>query len=442
MTKQRGTPFSSFVIRHSTLERSDSSFVISARDRVTTRRSEWIVVDPVNAQIDRVLRDVVALRHDLHAHPELGFEVERTADRVAEVLGSLDGFDVRTGVGKTGVVATLNRKSSGPTVALRADMDALPIEEKTGCHYASTVPGRMHACGHDGHTSCLLGAAMVLSRRVGDLSGPVRFIFQPAEETDGGGRYMCEQGALDDPAASVVFALHGWPELPVGAVGLRSGPAMAASNPFSVRIHGAGGHAATPHRTIDPIVTAARIIDGLQTVVSRSTRPDDPVVVTVGQLHAGSAANVIPDEAWMEGTIRTVQAETRERVVGLVRRIIEHTAQAHGATAEVNIIEGYPALVNDPGLADFAVGVARDSFGHENVSTGLAISMGTEDFAYYAQRVPAVMIRLGLRPTDAKTCPALHTPHFDFNDEALPIGIRLFVALVLQIRTHNAAFQR
>jgi amidohydrolase len=260
----------------------------------------------------------------------------------------------------------------------------------------------------------------------------VRFVFQPAEETDGGGRHMCEQGALDDPSVAAIFALHGWPSMAVGEIGLRAGPAMAASNPFTIRVRGKGGHAAYPQRSIDPILVSARIIDGLQTIASRTATPGDPVVVTVARIQAGTIGNVIPDEAEMEGTIRTVNPSTRELVTESVRRIAERTAEAFGASAEVNLVEGYPSLLNDPGLTDYVATVAGDVFGLDNVSTDLPISMGVEDFAYYAQRVPAVMFRLGLKQPADESFPGLHTSTFDFNDDALPVGIRLFVELALR----------
>ena len=392
----------------------------------------------VQQAINDVLADVVAIRHDLHAHPELSFDLPRTAGRVTEVLESLGGFEVRTGVAETGVVATLNGTASGACVALRAEIDALPITEETGRAYASTTAGRMHACGHDGHTTCLLGTAMVLSRLADRLPGPVRFVFQPAEETDGGADRMCDEGALDDPPVAAMLALHGWPYLDAGEFGVRPGPAMAASNPFSIRVKGHGGHAASPHLAIDPIVVTARIIDGLQTIAARVAMPQDQVVVTVGQVHAGTAGNVIPFEAFMEGTIRTTDPKTRTQVVGQVRRIAECTAQAHGASAEVNIAEGYPALLNDPQLAAYVIDTARSVLGDDKVTTDLPISMGVDDFSYFAQRVPAVMLRIGLRPPGADSYPALHTPGFDFNDDALPVGIRLLCELILQYESMQA----
>ncbi len=382
-------------------------------------------MNPIDLVDPTLLESLTALRREIHAHPELGFEVGQTADRVLRRLSALPGLTIRKNVAEHGIVATLNADRSGRSVALRADMDALPLTEQTDLPYQSTVAGQMHACGHDGNTACLVGAAVVLSRMAGELPGKVKFIFQPAEEGEGGGRVMCEEGALDDPAVDGAFALHAWPVLTVGQIGVRPGPALAATDTPKITIRGAGGHGAHPDKCIDPVVVAAHVVTALQTVSSRFTDPTDPVVVTISQIHAGTTHNIIPSEAYLEGTIRTLTPEVRDRTGALVRQIAEQTATAFGATAEVEIEPGYPPLVNDTGAAELVAQVANDVVGADNVILVEPPSMGGEDFAYYAQRVPAAMYRLGVRPKDADTTPGLHTPQFDFNDDALPIGVAM-----------------
>jgi len=312
----------------------------------------------INGLIDAILPAITALRHEIHAHPELGFEEVETARRVVSHLQRLPNLKIQTGVAKTGVVAVLNAGKPGPCVGLRADMDCLPIVEESDISYKSTCPGKMHACGHDGHTATLVGAAMVLSRLADELPGQVKFIFQPAEEGGGGGEVMCNEGVLENPKVDAIFALHGWPLLDLGVVGVRGGPSLAATNPFEITVHGVGSHAAWPHGGVDPIVAGAHIVTALQTVVARNSDPLDSVVVTVGKFHAGTAVNIIPPTAELAGTIRTLRPETRVKTVERVRQIAEHTAAALGARAEVRIREGYPALVNDEAAAALVAEVA------------------------------------------------------------------------------------
>lgn len=386
----------------------------------------------LSSHVQAVLPEVVALRRDLHAHPELGFQEERTARRVATILAGAGRLSIRTGVARTGIVALLNAGKPGPCLALRADMDALPIVEQTGVPYASQTPGIMHACGHDGHTSCLVGAALVLSRVAEELPGSLKFIFQPAEENDGGGRAMVEAGVLEDPRVDAAIALHAWPAQPVGTISVRSGPAMAAVDSAIVTVVGKGSHGAYPHRGIDPIATAAHTIVALQTIVSRTVDPIDCAVVTVGSIHAGTVPNIIPPECRMEITLRSHRRDTRKRLQEMVRQIAENTASAFGATARIEIHEGYPVTVNDPALAEWIVGVGREVLGPERTVTTDPPSMGAEDFAFYAERVPAVMFRLGVRPSHMDTYPGLHNPEFNFNDDAAPTGIRMLCELAVR----------
>lgn len=386
-------------------------------------------LDSVIAELTPTL---VALRHELHSHPELGYEEHETSRRIMSRIEKLPGMSIRSPVAGTGIVATLGAEKRGPCIALRADMDCLPVTEETGKPYASKVPGKMHACGHDGHVTCLVGAATALSRMSERLGGPVKFIFQPAEEGGAGGERMCKEGALENPKVDAIFALHGWPSLDVGMVGARHGPVLASTNPFDVTIHGEGAHAAYPHRGVDPIVIAAHVITALQTIASRSTDPLDSVVVTVGKIDAGTAVNIIPPSAKLLGTIRTLNRETRRRTIAHFERIVTGTAAALGGRAEVNVRDGYPALVNDERAADYFLRTARDALGDANVDGKVPPSMGGEDFAYYAERVPAGFWRLGVRPRGMKEYPGLHHPTYDFTDEAVPVGVRLHCELALR----------
>ncbi len=376
-----------------------------------------------------ILPEVITLRRELHAHPELSFQERETARRIRGRLSRIDGLTVLPPLIETDVVAMLNADKPGPCLALRADIDALPIEEETGVSYASTSHGVMHACGHDGHTATLLGTAMVLSRMADRLPGKIKFIFQPAEEDGGGGGVLCERGVLDSPKVDAAIALHAWPFEPVGNIAIRSGWVMAASNPFTITVHGQGSHGAYPHRGIDPIVISAHIVTALQSIVSRTVDPQDAAVVTIGQINAGSAENVIPPRAVMQGTLRYTRTELGPRLRERLYHIVEHTALAHNATAQIDIQDGYPPMYNDEKLSDLIESTARELYGDANVVTRLPISMGVEDFAYYAQKVPSAMFRLGVRPAGSDTYPSLHNPGFNFNDDALPVGIRMFCEL-------------
>jgi len=386
----------------------------------------------IQKHIESIVQDMIALRRDLHAHPEIGFHEERTSKRVAELLSPTGNLAIRTGIARTGVVALLNADKPGPCLAIRADMDALPIQEETGVPYASQTPGMMHACGHDGHTSCLVGTALVLSRLADRIPGRIKFIFQPAEENDGGGREMVRAGVLEDPHVDAAIALHAWPAQPVGTISVRPGPAMAAVDTVVITIVGKGSHGAYPHRGIDPILTAAYVVVALQSIVSRTVDPVDCGVVTVGSIHAGSAPNIIPPECRMHLTLRSHRRETREHLLRMVAQIAENTAKAHGATAMVAIEEGYPVTVNNPALARWVVEVGREVLGPEHATDTDPPSMGAEDFAFYAERVPAVMFRLGVRPTDMETYPSLHNPTFNFNDDAMATGIRMLCELAMR----------
>ncbi|GMV81968.1 MAG: N-acyl-L-amino acid amidohydrolase [Planctomycetota bacterium] len=385
--------------------------------------------DAIQAELPKL----VEIRRHLHAHPELAFQEFETSKLVLRELQNL-GLEIRSGMAKgTGIVAVLRGKGPGANsreakaVALRGDMDALPIMEETGLNYASTVPGRMHACGHDGHTTMLLGAAKVLSRHPERLNGSVVFCFQPAEEGGGGGRYLVEEGALDNPACSAAFALHGFPSMPVGHVAVRPGPAQAASDGLHIVVHGVGGHGAAPHLTVDPIVLSARVIEALQGVVSREVNPVESAVVTIGAIHGGEASNVIPQSVELRGTIRTLKDDIRRKVHEAVKRTVEHTCLAGGGRADVTIRDGYPVVVNDLAASAFALDTARGAFGAERVHELPLPSMGGEDFAYFLRKVPGAFIRVGV--ATRQPYPGLHHPAFDFSDGAIPVGVELFCRL-------------
>jgi len=368
---------------------------------------------------------IVALRRDIHREPELGFDTQKTAEKV---LAALDGLplDIETGVARNGLVATLEGEGDGPTVALRADMDALPIEEETGLPFASEVEGRMHACGHDGHTSMLVGAAHALSGMRDRLDGTVKFIFQPAEEGGGGGRVMVDEGVADD--VSSIFAVHLWPGLPPGTVATKPGPIMAAADAFEMEIRGSGGHGAMPHLAADAVVIAAQIVTALQILVSREVDPVEPTVLTVGKIEAGTAFNIIPEKAHLGGTVRTLDPDLRERIPGRMEAVASGIAQGMRGDAKLVYTFSYPVTVNDEGAANRALGVAEDLFGGQSVLELPNPSMGAEDFAYFLEKVPGALIWLGI----GEDVSGLHTPKFAFDEGLLPRGSALLAVLALE----------
>jgi hippurate hydrolase len=368
---------------------------------------------------------IVALRRDIHREPELGFGTERTAEKV---LAALDGLplDVETGVAENGIVATLEGEGDGRTVALRADMDALPIQEETGLPFASEIEGRMHACGHDGHTSMLVGAAHALSGMRDRLGGTVKFVFQPAEEGGGGGKVMVDEGVVEDVAS--IFALHLWPGLPFGKVATKAGPIMAAADAFEMEIVGSGGHGAMPHLAADAVVIAAQVVTALQTVVSREVDPVEPAVLTVGEIGAGTAFNIIPEKARLGGTVRTLNSDLRERMPERMEAVARGVAKGMRGDANLDYTFSYPVTVNDESAAGYALGVAEDLFGADSVQELPKPSMTAEDFSYYLEEVPGAFIWLGV----GEDISGLHTPQFAFDEEILPRGSALLAALALQ----------
>ncbi len=395
--------------------------------------------DAFNAEIDRrakaIAADVIGWRHDIHKNPELSFQETRTAALVASHLRRL-GLEVRTGVGGNGVVGVLRGGRPGPVVALRADMDALPVAEMVDLPFKSTVrttyngveTGVMHACGHDMHVAILMGTAEVLAGMRSQLAGTVKFIFQPAEEGSpiGGAGPMIRDGALDDPKVDAIFALHVGSG-PLGSVRYRGGPSQASTDNFRIVVRGRQTHGAMPAAGVDPIVVGAQILLGLQTIVSRQVNlASAPLVVTVGAFHAGLRENIIPDTAVMIGTIRALDPEMRLDVHARMRRTATSIAEAAGATAEVTIIEGYPVTVNDEGLAEFIGPVLRRVAGAENVGLSRP-SMPAEDFSRFQERIPGLMFGMGVTPPtiDWRTAASNHSPLFQGDDAALELGVRL-----------------
>lgn len=376
---------------------------------------------------DDLFAATVALRRDLHAHPELAFEEHRTADIVAARLRDL-GLEPATGIGGTGVVGVLRGAHPGPTIMLRADMDALPMSEENDVAYVSQVPGTTHACGHDAHVAMLLGAAQLLRASAGEIHGRIAFVFQPAEEGGGGARRMIEDGLIERFAIERAYGLHIVTLLPSGTFGLRPGPLMASVDSFDLVVEGAGGHGAMPHLSVDPVVVAADVVGGLQRIVSREVDPIEPAVVTVGAINGGTTYNVIPPRVALKGTVRAMSDATRNAMEERVRRIAEHTCSAANARCTLQWHPSYPVTSNDPAEASFVREALSAEFGAERVLE-IPPVMGSEDFSYYAQRVPACFYFLGAG--DAGHRFPNHHPAFDIDERAMIAGIAAHAAVAL-----------
>ena len=372
------------------------------------------------------LAELTAQRRDIHAHPELAFDENRTADLVAAELTRY-GLEVHRGIAKTGVVGVLRAGTSGRMIGLRADMDALPLCEMNEFPHHSRYQGKMHACGHDGHTAMLLGAARYLAGQP-DFDGIAVFIFQPAEEAEGGAAVMIEDGLFERFPVEAVFGLHNWPGIPVGQMMVMPGPVMAGTCGFEITVCGHGCHAAMPHQGVDAIVTGAQLVQALQTVVSRNLHPCESAVVSVTQFHAGEAWNVIPEEVVLRGTIRSFKPEVQETVERSIERLCSGIAAANGAQINVHFDHRYPATVNSTNEAHFCQRVAAEVFGGEHVLTDILPSMGAEDFAYMLREKPGCYVWLGNGPGTGGC--TLHNPHYDFNDELLTLGVSYWVHLV------------
>lgn len=373
-----------------------------------------------------LLPEVAAFRRDIHAHPELAFAETRTADLVAAGLEKC-GIEVHRGLAKTGVVGVLRAGRSGRSIALRADMDALPLVELNEFPHRSKHEGRMHACGHDGHTAMLLGAAQYLARHP-DFDGTVVFIFQPAEESEGGAAVMIEEGLFEKFPVDAVFGLHNWPGIPAGEMAVMPGPVMAGTCTFEITVRGHGCHAAMPHQGVDTIVAASQLVQALQTVVARRLHPCESAVVSVTQFHAGSAWNIIPGEAVLRGTIRSFKPEVQEAVERAIEGLCSGIAAANGAQIGVVFDRRYPPTVNSAAETETCRRVAAATLGEDRVRKDELPSMGAEDFAYMLREKPGCYVWLGNGPGTGGC--TLHNPHYDFNDEIIGLGVRYWVSLV------------
>jgi len=383
-----------------------------------------------------------SLRRDFHMHPELGFREVRTAGMVARELSAL-GLEVTTGIGKTGVVALLEGARPGPTVLIRFDMDALPIQEETGAAYASQHAGVMHACGHDGHTAIGLTVAKILHEQRQHLAGTVKFVFQPSEEMVGeegmgGAEMMIRDGVLNDPRPDYALALHLWNEQPLGWVGVAAGPVMAGAEQFQIRLTGKGGHAAAPHMNIDPIVAAAQIVTALQSITARNVAPLQAAVVSVTTIHAGEAFNVIPQTLEMSGTIRTFDLGVREKVLQRFAEIVEGVGAAMGCAVQFEVKRVTPAVINDSGVARRVQEVARRLLPDSQLDTSAYLTMGAEDMAFMLEQVPGCYFFIGSADHEKGLDYGHHHPKFDFNEEALARGAALMAAAVSELLSGHA----
>jgi hippurate hydrolase len=398
---------------------------LSAGNRGLLRnRREDLTLMPILNRVAEMQDEITAWRRHLHREPEIGFEVHKTAAFVAEKLAAFGCDEVVTGIGRTGVVGLIRgRLGDGPAVGLRADMDALPIRETSGVPHASTMAGKMHACGHDGHTAMLLGAAKYLAE-TRNFAGSVAVIFQPAEEGGGGGREMVKDGMMERFGIDRVFGMHNMPGLPVGQFAIRPGPIMAATAEFNIRVRGRGTHAAMPHRGVDPIVVASQIVNAFQTIAARTVDPVDSVVVSVTKFNAGEAYNVIPEHADLAGTVRSLKAEVAKTAEERMRAICEGIARAGDAQVTMQFQPNYPVTVNDPGQAAFAGDVAAAVAGESAVHRAVPPLMGGEDFSYMLQARPGAFIFVGNGDTAN-----LHHPAYDFNDEAAAYGVSYWIRL-------------
>lgn len=386
--------------------------------------------DPIHHAAQALLEETVAQRRDFHRHPEIAFEEVRTSGIIADKLEAL-GLEVRRNVGRTGVVAVLDTGKPGHTVLARADIDALPIHDEKETPYRSQVAGKMHACGHDGHAAVLLSVAKLLTERRNHLTGRVVFVFQPAEEIVGGAKAMLEDGALSGLEPDAVIGLHLISDYPVGTVALRSGPAMAATGSFRMRIKGFGGHAAKPHECVDPVVIAAQLVTALQSLASRETDPQDSAVVSVTSLHAGTAYNIIPEEVELKGTLRTFLPDTRERLVGRIETLSRGLVASLRGELELEWITDSPAVVNDPEMTARMRKVAAEVVGEERVLES-AQTMGGDDMALFLQRAPGCYFFVGARNEALGADKPHHHPQFDLDEAALAVAVETLTKGVLE----------
>jgi hippurate hydrolase len=381
---------------------------------------------PIVNRVADMQEEIAAWRRDLHAHPEVLFDVHRTAASVAEKLKAFGCDEVVSGIGRTGVVGVIRGRKGGSSkvIGLRADMDALPITEQTGLAYQSTVPGKMHACGHDGHTAMLLGAAKYLAD-TRNFDGTAVVIFQPAEEGGGGGREMVKEGMMERFGIAEVYGMHNYPGLPVGAFATRPGPLMAAADRLSIEIEGRGAHAAKPHEGVDTLLVGAQIVNQIQSIVSRNVDPLGSAVISITQFNAGTADNIIPQTAKLRGTARSLSANVRDLVEKRLHEVVEGTARLYGATAKLTYLRDYPVTKNHPHQTAFAAAVAAEVAGKDQVDTDTDPVMGAEDFSFMLEARPGAFMFVG-----NGNSAGLHHPAYDFNDAAIPFGTSYWIKLV------------
>jgi len=390
----------------------------------------------ISKEIESILPSITSLRQELHRHPELSFNEVYTAKRIVSELDSIPGLLIESEIAKTGVLATLGAEKRGPCIALRCELDALPIHEQSGVEYESSFSGKMHACGHDGHMAALVGTVRILAKYQEQFPGPIKFIFQPAEEHGGGAKHMCDAGVLKNPKVDTILAFHCNPRLPLNTIGICDGPTMASCDSLRISVRGKGGHAAAPHAACDPIHVAAQLIVSLQGIVSRSIDPIDALVITVSKFHAGGqispdqAPNIIPDTAELEGTIRALSPDVRIDAHKHIVAIAQNTARAFGAEAEIEITEGYPALINNSEASALALKAAKGISPAQSILHPIPPKLSAEDFAFYTEYTKAAMWFLGISPPGTSNYPYLHNSQFNFVDDALFQAVRMHCACV------------
>ncbi len=384
----------------------------------------------IKEEVNELKDEMISLRRDFHKHPELGFEEKRTA-QIAENYLKECGLEVKSGIAKTGVMGLLRGKGDGETILLRADMDALPIEELNNVPYKSVNKGVMHACGHDGHTAMLLAAAKVLSRHKDEIKGNVKFVFQPSEEkTPGGAIKMIEEGVMENPHVDKAFGLHLGNMIPAGIIALKEGVMTAEADSFKIEIKGKGGHGAYPHTSVDPVVIASQVVMALQTIVSRETNPINPIVITVGKIHSGDVFNVIPESAELLGTVRTLDKNLARTIPEKIKRISENIAAAFRGEAKTEYVFGYPPLVNSKEETEYVISVAKKVVGEKRVVKS-PVSMGGEDMAYFLEKAKGAFFWLGSMNKEKGLDKPHHSAYFDFDENVLPIGTEMHVRIVL-----------
>ncbi len=384
--------------------------------------------------------ELVEIRRQLHQYPELGYEEEKTGELIEKVLKEM-GLEVTRGLAKTGVVALLKGKKPGKTIGIRADMDALALQEENDQPYRSKTSGKMHACGHDAHMTYVLGAAKILKKYQSQLTGNVKFIFQPAEETTGGAKPMIEQGVLENPKVDGMIGGHVWPDVPAGKIEIVKGPVMASTGQFHLEIHGKGGHAARPHENIDPIMVGQEIIQRLYSLTSRQIDPLENLVISICSFQAGETYNVMPEKAVLKGTIRTLNNELRLALPEKIEKVVKSIAEYYGATYHLNIEHLYPATVNDKDFSEFAEKSAKGIYGKENVLRGDKPSMAGEDFAFYLEKVPGTFLRIGNYDEEQGLTYNLHNPNFDIDERQLGKVAALYAKIAMDFLAEEVELQ-